>query len=223
MAKDEAKDNATKTRIITHMNQDHHESLIRYLEHYAKLSPWQAHDARLTALDLQSMTLTTNNGAQTHRIPLNPPMTSYREARERAVAMDQEALQGLRRSEITITEFLPPTGIYAIVFAAISAVFLAYSQRSWFDQGQIVSQILGPGFARFSYKVQPAVISFMLFMHTAETLYFMRYRLIRHSVNPRTRLFWLWASTTFVEGAASFWRFNGLVRAKREAKAKQQH
>ncbi|KAK0266466.1 hypothetical protein LTS09_000419 [Friedmanniomyces endolithicus] len=220
-------DTATKSRIITHLNRDHHDSLVRYLEHYTHLSHLRANSAYLTTLDLSSLTLTSGSGppttTRTHHIPLTPPMASYAETRERVVAMDREARLALNRSETTVKEFLPPTGIYAVLFTTITFVFLAYSQRWWFAPGQLVEGWLGPGFARFSFVMQPWVLGVMLFMHTTEMLYFMRYKLIRHSVNPGSRLFWLWTGTTFVEGAGAFWRFNGLVRGKEEARARKGH
>ncbi|KAK1029025.1 hypothetical protein LTR33_017276 [Friedmanniomyces endolithicus] len=218
-------DNATKSRIITHLNRDHQDSLVRYLQHYTNLSPFRANSAYLTTLDLSSLTLTSGSRSskKIHHIPLTPPMASLQETRERVVAMDHEARLALNRSEITVKEFLPPTGIYGVLFATITFVFLAYSQRWWFAPGQLVERLLGPGFARFSFVMQPWVLGVMLFMHTTEMLYFMRYKLIRHSVNPGSGLFWLWTGTTFVEGAGAFWRFNGLVREKEEARAKKGH
>ena len=175
----------------------------------------------MSGIDLDSMTLVCHG--KSYRIPLNPPMSSYRDARERAVQMDRESLEGLGRSDVTIKEFSPPTGLWTLEFALISATFLGYSQRWWFVEGQIVEQILGAGFAHFSWTIQPYLITFMLALHTSEMVYLMRNKLVKHSVNPRTRLFWLWTGTKFVEGLFSFKRFNDLVKAKHEAKAKKQH
>ena len=150
-------------------------------------------------------------------------MRSYREARERVVQLDKEALAGLGQSSITITDFSPPTGLWALEFAIITATFLAYSQRWWFAQGEIVDQVLGSGFARFSWTIQPWLITPMLVLHAAEIVYFMKYKLLKHSVNPRTSLFWKWSATTFIEGVFAFNRFDRLVAKKREEKAKQKH
>ncbi|KAK4548049.1 hypothetical protein LTR36_010769 [Oleoguttula mirabilis] len=221
MAEQEAKDNAAKGRIITHMNDDHHDSIIRYLEYYSKLPSWQAYDGRVSGIDLNGMTLICRS--KTYRIPFDPPMGSYREARERVVEMDKEALAGLGQSDITVKEFLPPTGLYALEFAIILATFLGYSQRWWFAKGQVVEQYLGSGFASFSWAIQPYLITFMLVLHAAEMAYFMQNKLKKHAVNPRTSLFWIWSATTFIEGVFAFRRFNGLVQKKREEKAKQKH
>lgn len=176
----------------------------------------------MSSLDLNGMTLSCQG--KDYRIPFNPPMSSYRDARERAVRMDKEALEGLGRSDITITEFIPATAPrWAIAFWTISFIFVAYSQRWWFAQGQFVEQFLGSGFAKLSWYTQPYVISFMLFMHTWESIYFAYSRLLKHSINPRTSLFWKWWATGWIEGFNVFLRFDQLVKRKREAKAKQQH
>ncbi|KAK5131484.1 hypothetical protein LTR08_000878 [Meristemomyces frigidus] len=221
MAEQEAKDNAARKRIITHMNDDHHDSVVRYLQHYSKLPSWQAYDGRIADVSLNGLTLACRG--RSYRIPLDPPMSSYREARERVVELDKEALAGLGQSDITVKEFLPPTGLWALPFAVISAAFIGFSQRWWFEQGAIVEQLLGAGFAKFSWIVQPYIIAFMLFMHTSEMAYFMRNKLGKHGVNPRTSLFWKWTATTFVEGYFGFMRFNGLVDQKVAEKAKQKH
>ena len=150
-------------------------------------------------------------------------MASYREARERVVQMDKEAVAALGQSSITVTEFLPATGLWALPFAVISAAFVGFSQRWWFEPGSLFEQILGSGFAQFCWTVQPYIIAFMLFMHTTEMAYFMQNKLAKHGVNPRTPLFWKWAFTVFVEGYFGFMRFNGHVAKKREEKAKQKH
>jgi len=173
----------------------------------------------MSGIDLSGLTLVCRS--KTHHIPFHPPMKTYREARERVVALDQTCLAALGRSDVTVRAFLPPTGLYAVEFAVIALTFVAFSQRWWFARGEVVERVLGPGFARFSWTMQPFVISVMLSFHLLEMLYCMRYKLVKHSVNPRTALFWKWAGTTFVEGGFALSRFNGLVRREREAKAKQ--
>ncbi|KAI7529466.1 hypothetical protein KC331_g15208 [Hortaea werneckii] len=223
MADQQAKDEAAKNRIISHMNTDHHDSIVRYLEHFCKIPSWTADSGKMTDIDLRSMTFSCGGGRKTYSITLNPPMTSYRDARERAVQLDQQALAGLGRSDITVKEFVPPTGWYAVEFAIISATFLAYSQRWWFAQDAIVHQFLGSGFAAFSWAIQPYLFLGMVGIHSAEMAYFVHYRLQKHSINPRSFLFWQWMSTTFIEGMFSFRRFDALVARKREEKEKQKH
>ena len=172
-------------------------------------------------INLDEMTFAC--GKQTYQIPLKPPMSSFREARERAVQMEKESLQGLGKSDITVNEFVPPTGIYALEFAIVAATFLAYSQRWWFAKGQIVEHLLGAGFAKFSWTIQPYLITFMVGLHAAELVYFIRSHLYRHSVNVRSHIWWQWVGFTFVEGQFAFKRFNDLVRRRQQEKAKQKH
>lgn len=189
--------------------------------YFHKLSAWQAYDGQMCGVDLAGMTLTCRGND--YRVKFDPPMTSYREARDRMVQLDQEAKFGLKTSDITVTEFLPPTGWYAIPFAIITATFLGYSQRWWFANGEIMERYLGAGFAKFSWTIQPYLIAGMLFIHLAELHYFVRRKLPRHSVNPRQPLFWKWTTTTFIEGQFSFKRFDKLVEKKRVEKTKQKH
>lgn len=137
--------------------------------------------------------------------------------------MDRQCLQALGKSDITVKEFVPPTGLYALVFAIIAATFLSYSRRHWFEEGQIVERLLGSRFAAFSWTIQPWLITFMVGLHSAELLYFIPTRLRKHSVNVRTFIWWKWAAFTFVEGQFAFKRFSDLLQRKEEEKLKQQH
>ena len=172
-------------------------------------------------ISLDSMTFVC--GGQTYHIPFEPPMTSFREARERVVEMDKECLKGLDKSDITITEFAPPVGLYAPVFFIIAATFLSYSQRWWFDKDRIVERYTGALFARFSFVIQPWLISFMVCLHASEAVFFARNYLRRHSINVRSPVWWLWVATTFVEGQFAFKRFKDLVQRKADEKAKRKH
>jgi len=167
------------------------------------------------------MTLTASNKIYT--IPFTPPLSSYREARERVVAMDKECLSALKRSDITVDEFIWPTGLYALEFIIIAATFIGFSQRWWFADGGVVSQILGDGFARFAWGIQPWLILGMVLVHGAELAYFIPMKLRRHSVSVRSPVWWQWAVTEFVCGVLCSTRFDALVMRKREAKEKQQH
>ncbi|KAK3713691.1 hypothetical protein LTR37_008385 [Vermiconidia calcicola] len=221
MAQQEAQDEAAKRRIISHMNADHHDSIIRYLEHYHGLYSWTAYDSAITDIDLNGMTFDCSG--KTYRIPFDPPMKAYREARERVVEIDKQCLQALGKSDITVKEFVPPTGLYALVFFIVVATFLSCSQRWWFAEGAIVERILGALFARFSWTIQPWLISGMLVLHSSETVFFARNYLRKHSTNIRTAVWWQWAATTFIEGVFAFTRFKHLVAKRQEEKRKQKH
>lgn len=175
----------------------------------------------MTGITLDGMTFSASG--KTYRVPFEPPLDSYREARERVVAMDKECLAGLGRSDITIDEFIWPTGIYGLEFAIIAATFLGFSQRWWFEPGRVVEQFLGAGFARFAWTIQPWLILGMALVHGAELVYFIPTRLSKHSVSLRSPVWWQWAVAEFVCGIFCTSRFDALVRRKREAKEKQQH
>ncbi|EME88207.1 uncharacterized protein MYCFIDRAFT_26770 [Pseudocercospora fijiensis CIRAD86] len=209
MADKETQALAAKSRIISHMNKDHSDSVISSL---------RAYDGKMTDISLEDLTLSCHG--KTYRIPLNPRMSSYREARERVVELDKECRKALNQSDVTVKDFLPPTGLYALEFLVISATFLAYGRRSWFAKGQIVESVLGPSFAAFSWSIQPWLIGSMLAIHTFEAFYFARNRLRKHSVNARSPIWWLFMASCFIEGQFLFRRFDAHVRVQR---GKQKH
>lgn len=200
---------------------DRSSQIIRYLEHYCKLSSWKAYEGSIADVDLNAMTFVC--GAETYKVAFNPPMQSLRDTRERVIEMDKECLQGLGKSEITVGQFVPPTGIYLPLFLVILSTFLGFSQRWWFGKGQVVEQFLGPMFAKFCWQIQPFLIMGMIGIHAAELVYFVQYKLRKHSVNPRTLCFWQWVVFTFIEGQPAYMRFNELVAMKQEEKQKQKH
>lgn len=160
---------------------------------------------------------------KTYTIPFTPPLASYRDARARVVEMDKEALVALNRSDITVKEFLPPTGLYFLEFCVITATFLAYSQRWWFARGGVVERVLGAGFARFSWGIQPWLLGALVVIHGCELAVFVPKYLRRHSVEFGSRVFWLWVGFSFVEGQFAWWRFQALVERKRVEAERRKH
>lgn len=236
MSDSTSQDQAAKARIVKHMNADHHDSvhmipsdtnealinlifqIIRYLQHFHSLSSISAYDGKLVDLDLSSITLSCHG--KTYRIPLDPPMKSYRDARERVVELDKQCRRALGQSDVTVKAYIPPTGKHAIPFLVILATFVAYSQRWWFGQGQIVESVLGSSFANFSWKIQPKLLLFLVVVHGAEMIYFAAVKLRHHSVNIRSPAWWLWTASTFIEGQFCYRRFDASITAQRE---KQRH
>lgn len=191
---------------------------MRYLQHYNSLSSVTAYDGKMLDITLEDLTLSCHG--KTYRLPLDPPLKSYREARERVVELDKECRKALGQSDVTVTEYIPPAGLLATPFFAVLATFLAYSQRWWFAEGQFVESILGSTFARFSWNIQPKLIGFMLLVHGVEMIYLAAVKLPRHSVNIRAFLWWKWTASTFIEGQFAYKRFDAHVKAQRE---KQRH
>lgn len=218
MADTTSQDQAAKARIVKHMNEDHHDSIVRYLQHYNNLSSPTAYDGKMLDMDLSSLTLSCHG--KTYRTPLDPPMKSYREARERVVELDKECRKALGQSDVAVKAYIPPKGPGVVVFLVILATFISYSQRWWFGKGQIVESILGSSFARFSWTIQPKLLGFMVIVHGIEMIYLAAIKLKHHSVNIRSPAWWLWTASTFVEGQFAYKRFDAHVKAQRE---KQKH
>lgn len=175
----------------------------------------------MTAVDLTGMTFVA--GGKAHWIPFEPPLQSYRDARERVVIMDKNCLTALGRSDVTVNEYIWPTGVYAAGLAVCVATFLGFSQRWWFAPDQVVASVLGQSFAQFAWAIQPWLIIGLFLIHGAELAWFIPARLGKHSVNVRTKEFWLWAASEFIGGIFCSTQFDALVEKKRAAKAKQQH
>jgi len=219
-----SQDEAAKARIITHMNADHHDSVIRYLEHYHLLSPFSAYNGTIKDISLHNLTLLCSGTV--YETPFEPPMTSYREARERLVEMDKDCVTALKRSDVTVKEFIPPwkTTASSINFPLCLATFLAFSFRSNFDAGTgLFTPLIPEGFRAFCWAIQPWLLTFLQVVHTIEALQMARSRLAKHNVNIRNPIFWLWTASTFVEGITCFKRFDGMIAKKEGEKASQKH
>lgn len=131
-------------------------------------------------------------------------MTSYREARERVVEMDKECLAGLNRSDITVNEFLPAHGPYLAGFIVVTVTFIAFSTRRNFDRDGYVAAVVPSGFSQFFWTIQPFVLYPMLVIHILESFHMATGRLRKHNVNVRSKIWWQWLGTTFIEGVGSF-------------------
>ena len=213
-------DEAAKQRIITHMNNDHQDSLIRYLRYYAQLSSFSARNAHLADISFNNLTILSNGTP--HVIPIKPAMTSWSEARPRVVAMDGEAVAGLGASNITVKKYKPPSGFMTVVFVACALSYIAFSRPGNFEPGSFFYDTLlrkSPSFARFCRVVQPWILTFIITVYTAETLWLVKGRLEKHTVRMFSRVWWMWVLSCWVEGMGSGVRFDQCVReemARRE-------
>lgn len=168
------------------------------------MASYTAYDGKITDVSLSRLTFSC--GGKTLCTPFDPPMTSYREARDRVVEMDKECVSALGRSDITVKEFLLPYGWHTAEFILVSAVFIGFSMRSNFAPGSILSHYLPLRLLYFCWKIQPSLLTFMLIVHGWETINFASSRLRKHNVKIRSRIYWLWIGTTFIEGISSFKR-----------------
>lgn len=176
--------------------------VIRYLESYHHLPGYQAYNGKISDVSLEYIAFEC--AGMNYRTPLDPPMSSFREARERLVQMDKECLEALGRSDITIKEFIAPTGWYLVLFGIVSTTLVAFRTRANFESGSFISAVVPQSFARFCWTIQPLIWYGMLAIHGAETWNMARGRLRKHNVNIRSRVWWLWIATTFIEGVGAY-------------------
>lgn len=225
MDETQSRDTEAQRRIISHMNRDHQDSLARFLEHFAHVSTYSARKARLTDITLDNLTIISSDGSS-YVIPLDPPLNYWPEARERMVAMDQEALRGLERSNIAVKEYRRPRGFLAVVFVASATTFGCFSQRSNFLPGSFLYDYIlqhVPSFARFCYNIQPYVLYPMLAIHLSEAVWMERTRLRKFNVPRFSKLWWQWLLSNFTEGVGAFKRFDRIVHEEITKKETKKH
>lgn len=216
---------AVKQRIITHMNNDHQDSLVRYLEHFCRLSSFSARNARLSDITFDHLVISTYAGSA-HIVPIHPSMTSWSDARPRVVAMDAEAVAGLNRSNITVKKYALPTGLMWLHLCLVFVIMSIFPRKENFQPGSLVYDnlfVYTPGFARFCLQMRPLTLFLMATFHPGESVYMHLSRLRKHTVPTCSVLWWKWVLSTFVEGYPAFLRFNGIVREEEWKKANAKH
>lgn len=210
---------AIQTRIKTHMNTSHRDSLSLFLQHYCNLPPSSAspNSTTLETLTLDSLILSSNN--KRYHIPLHPPLSSFSfpgEIRQRMKEMHEQCLHALDLSSVKITHYRPPeTAIQKLTFLVVAMTLLAFCRRSNFIPGSLFYQTfrLGyvPNFASFCRTIQPWLLPGILAIHVGEVVWMARTRLRRHGVRRWSGLWWMWVGTCFIEGWGSFQRIDGMV------------
>ncbi|ORY06237.1 integral membrane protein-like protein [Clohesyomyces aquaticus] len=225
MATTDAQDAAARERIIKHMNADHRDSIRRCIEHALGVSCWQTGDARMTDISLDKMKFAF--GDNKVAVPFDPPMKTFREARERLVQMDKDAVKALRRSDITVKIFIPPYAHlhHLFNFSLCLVTFACFSKPSNFTPGSFLYDLLlyrVPSFASFCLKIQPTLITIMLAIHIVEAAVMVK-KMEKHSVVPLSGLWWSWVGSCFIEGFTAFNRLNGMVAQKKKEKEAKSH
>lgn len=220
-----AADTSPKERIIAHMNKDHQDSLIRYLEYFCHLSSFSARHARLSDITFDHLVISTYAGSS-HIIPIHPSMTSWSEARPRVVAMDAEAVAGLDRSNITVKKYTRPTGYMLGVFCLVLLNLIIFPRRQNFLPGSLLYDNLWvyvPGFAWFCLRMRPLVLFLIFTIHPAEAIHLHRSRLRKHTVPTFSVLWWKWILSNVIEGFPAFVRFDRIVEEEERKRANARH
>ncbi len=215
---------AIRTRITTHLNTAHRDSLSLFLRHYCKLPAHSATASSTTIETLNRDSLILTSHGKRYYIPLQPALSSLSSpaaTRQRLKQMHNECLRGLDLSDIKITTYRPPkTLIHRITFLAVVLTMLSFSRRAHFLPESLFYETLRldfvPRFAWFCLTIQPWLITAMLGIHVTETVWMARTRLRRHGVERWSRLWWIWVGSCFIEGVGSFQRIDGMVRDKEE-------
>ncbi|KAF2829838.1 hypothetical protein CC86DRAFT_367760 [Ophiobolus disseminans] len=227
MATPDAQEDAARQRIIKHMNADHLDSVRRYLEAYAKKSILQTRSAQMTDISLNEMKFSCNG--QQHVIAFDPPMKSLREARERVVELDKDALQILGRSDVSVDKYIPPYvkfGHYWNFTQCVLAYVLLPYPFVWQHGSVLYDSFLYrfPSFANLIASVGWYVVVFiMLPLHFVEAGFMARRLRIKHGLIPLDGVWWLWVSSCFIEGVTAKWRLDGLVEQKKKEKEAKKH
>ncbi|KAF2404914.1 hypothetical protein EJ06DRAFT_468147 [Trichodelitschia bisporula] len=201
-------EDATKQRIITHMNRDHRASITRYAEHYLHLPAALAATATLTDISPTQLVLQTGD-AQTHTIALDPPLKSLTAARERLVAMDGTALTALGRSRITVQEYRAPRGGHLVAFVLCLGTFVLLSRKENVLPGGWGYEALNgvaPRMAAWFEKWGRTLFWTLGGVHAVETVNMAR-RLKKHNVPMFSGVWVAWVVSCLIEGVGSFQRY----------------
>lgn len=244
MADQATKDAAAKARVISHMNADHQRELSHYvssgllcppfsradlftkLRHYAKLSASAARSPKLDDISLSSMTISTP-ASGTHTIPITPPMSSYADARLRAVSMDETARSALGISSVQIKSFVPLTtsNICVLVVCLFASTSLAAQAAGYVAPGSKVWRALDavvPGGAERYVALQRLVVVPMLAIHVGEAAWMSR-KVEKHGVERWSGLWWKWVADNFLEGFGALARFDKEVKRLTKEKEAKTH
>jgi hypothetical protein len=207
---------ASKLRIITHMNNDHADSVDLYAQHFCKLSQSAARGAKLTKIDLDGMTISASG--KEHRISLSPPMKSFAEARTRTVDMDREARTALDISSTKLTIYTPPTSpFHVFVFGICTFMFCTFVFYGYIVPGTFFYDSILPYFPfgpeMFKWIVRMISLP-VLVIHFGEAYMMDKTRLRKYGVQRGTTLWWKWIGSCFIEGYGCWVRIDKEIQRK---------
>lgn len=215
---------SSKDFIVKHMNADHQDSLVLFLQAYCRISSSQAKSANLEDITLSNLVITAHGTR--YSVPIDPPMKDYSEARSRMVAMHKESLIRLGRSDVTLTEYRAPRGIHAVIFGLCLFIYASCFQRSNLLPGSFVYQYFGykfvPAFAHFVYNIYPWFLTLFVGVHGAEAVLLAVTKLKPMGVPVLSGLWCKWVASCFVEGFGTFQRIKQIVKEERSKRGKSQ-
>lgn len=222
-----------KTRIITHMNKEHQDTIVRLLEHFYGFSSYAARNARLYDMTLHTLYITTSPSSGSAKkdnyvVTLYPPLGSWGEARERLAALDKRTVTGLGREPVTLKRYIPPKGLHLIVGITCLLVYIVLGRRANLSPATCPKAIKPwleryPAVAEFLWNIQPKAFYPLVGIHIVELLALARLRLTKYSVPVGSGLWWKWIIGTFIEGFGSFQRIDNWAAKEKATLAKAKH
>jgi hypothetical protein len=214
-----------KQRIIAHMNRDHSRELSHYLRHYVQLSRSAAANPSLHDITMKSMVIRASG--KDYTVPISPPLGSWRDARDRMVAMDVEARNALGISDIVINEWVAPGfDAVGIVGFLVAFFFLSAASTPWMQPGTKLWEILDIvwPFGAAAYRWLVRLIFWpVLAIHCVETVMFERTQMRKYSVERGSKVWMQWMITCFFAGAPTWPFIRRFADKKREQKQAKSH
>jgi hypothetical protein len=181
----------------------------------------------MTDISLNEMKFACNG--QQHTIVFDPPMKSLREARERVVQLDKDALNLLDRSDISINKYIPPSVKFGHLWnfsQCLCAYILLPFPAIWQPGSPLYDTLLYrvPWFANFVAQIGWwIVVGIMIPVHGIEAGIMARRLRIKHGLTPLDGMWWAWTVSCFVEGVTAKWRLDDLIEEKNREKEAKKH
>ncbi|CDO94452.1 unnamed protein product [Kluyveromyces dobzhanskii CBS 2104] len=213
MSETETPAKGTSQSIIAHMNKDHKLALEDFLYAFGNVPiTSQISSVRLKEFELDHMTILFQHAAIDFDIEkviaLDPPMDSFREARDRLVSMAKEAASKRGVSHVRINEMSYPRDIdeFLIITFAFVLPLVVYWKRGilrYFPLPQVVINFISK-----DAVLLPIIIGVMI-CHAAENYFLLRPRLNFHRVPTDFLIEWYFFG--MLEGYPTVRRFNDLA------------
>lgn len=226
MSSKHAQVGASKESIVKHMNTEKTDSIRHCLQAFNGVPFYKLRNARMTNISLNNMELSYSGRKFT--LPLNPPLESMNEARQRIVELDNNALQILGRSDVPITKFVPVNlrhPVSAFLFGLSIFCWVSFSSGANFQPGSLLYDNVfrhTPGFAQGCFNIQHGFIRLVIFSHGIEAL-IMAWKLNKHGLNPLDGLWWAWVVSVYFEGWLTFVRLHYYLKEKRQEMKQEKH
>ncbi|EUC66101.1 50S ribosomal protein L3, partial [Rhizoctonia solani AG-3 Rhs1AP] len=221
---------AIKDRIIRHMNEDHHDALVDYLRFYLKVPAHEAATAELVDINNGGMKVTriteTNGFPTPIVVPIDPPMNSLSQARERLIAMSFEAIEGLGRSRWRVESY-PKPSLAGVMYGAVAGITLALTlfPNETLRPGAKARQLVlfdSENVARWLYIYQREIRSLIMGSAVYTAIMPIRRRLQRHSYMSGWGQWLAWFTVALFEGPIACVSFDNNVKSI-ESQASKKH